>query len=254
MENNWSTGITEIKPNEVRVSGYDISELMGCCSFGEVVYLLLMGDLPSKEVGRLIEAIIVSSVDHGVTPPSTQSTRTVSSTGGSLSASVAAGILSINEHHGGAIENCSKQLKEIIEKAKEVGLKDAIQHKMGAWKKSGVRMSGFGHRVHTQDPRTRKIFDLADKAGISGKFIQTVMAVEKFFLDSGKKLPINVDGAIAAVLSDLKIPNYCLNGFFMIARTPGLIAHACEEKNRMKPMRKINPLLHIYDGPNRRKL
>ena len=87
----WHSGITRIQPNKVAVRGYDIAELMGRVSFGAAVYLILTGELPSPAVARLMDAILVSSIDHGATPPSALSARNVASTGATLSASVAAG-------------------------------------------------------------------------------------------------------------------------------------------------------------------
>src|SRR5881628_4126935 len=113
----WNTAITRVEPNRVAVRGYDIVELMGRVSFGTAVHLILTGELPSPVIGRLMDAILVSSIDHGTTTPSTLAARTVASTGASLSASVAAGIISINRHHGGAIEDCARQLKKIADRA-----------------------------------------------------------------------------------------------------------------------------------------
>ena len=79
--------------------------------------------------------------------------------------------------------------------------------------------------------------------------MQTARAVEKAFADAKKSLPINVDGAIGAILADLGMPPTAFNGIFMIARTPGLIAHVIEEQTREKPMRRIDPVNHGYDGP-----
>ena len=115
-------------------------------------------------------------------------------------------------------------------------------------------MSGFGHRIHTADPRTNRLMELAEEAGISGAHVEAAQAVEKVFADSGKTLPINVDGAIAAVLADMGFDPDMMNGMFMIARTPGLIAHVTEEQARMKPMRKIDPVNHEYDGPTERTI
>src|SRR5437899_4246494 len=112
----WNTAVTRIEPNRVAVRGYDIAELMGRVSFGTAIHLILTGELPKPAVARLMEAILVSSIDHGTTTPSTLAARTVASTGASLSASVAAGIMSINRHHGGAIEDCARQLKKIADR------------------------------------------------------------------------------------------------------------------------------------------
>src|SRR5713101_7147575 len=111
----WNTAITRIEPNRVAVRGYDIAELMGRVSSGAAVHLILTGELPTPPVARLMDAILVASMDHGATPPSALAARTVASTGASLSASVAAGIMSINRHHGGEIEDCARQLKKIAD-------------------------------------------------------------------------------------------------------------------------------------------
>jgi len=254
MSEPWKTGITEIKPNSVRVRGYDIADLMGNCSFGQVVYLILRGELPDESTGRLMEAIIVSSIDHGATPPSVLAARTVASTGAPLSSSVAAGIMSINRHHGGAITNCAKQLGEIIAYANGGDLHTAAESTLAEWKSEGRRMSGFGHRIHSADPRTSRLMDLAETAGVCGNHIKAARAVAQVFADAGKSLPINVDGAIAAVLADLGFDPEVMNGLFMIARTPGLVAHVREEQTRMKPMRKIDPVNHAYDGTSERTM
>lgn len=258
MPDPWNTAITSIKPNEVRIRGYDIAELMGRVSFGQAVYLILRGELPSDAVGRLMDAIIVSSIDHGATPPSVLAARTVASTGASLSQSVSAGINAINKHHGGAIEDCARHLAKIIEKAGPDADDDTMRAAAGIYldglKASGQRMAGFGHRVHTADPRTARLFELAAEAGVEGPYIDAARAVEAVFATSGKPLPINVDGAIAAVLAQLGFGAAVMNGLFMIARVPGLVAHVAEEQARMKPMRKIDPENHAYDGPGARQL
>src|SRR5947208_4753662 len=113
----WTTAITKIEPNRVMVRGHDIAQLMGRSSFGAAVFLILKGEMPDEKPARLMDAILVSSIDHGATPPSALAARTVASTGASLSASVAAGIMSINKHHGGAIEDCARQLGALIARA-----------------------------------------------------------------------------------------------------------------------------------------
>jgi citrate synthase len=255
-ETNWKTGITSIEPNHVRVRGYDIGELMGRVSFGAAVYLILRGELPDERTGRLMDALLVSSIDHGATPPSTLACRTVASTGGALGQAVAAGILSINRLHGGAIEDCARRLGEIVKRRQGTGepLEKSVETVLAQMKARGERMAGFGHRVHTDDPRTRRLFELAAEAGVDGPHMAAARAVQKAFETAGKKLPINVDGAIGAVLADLGFAPEVMNGLFMIARSPGLVAHTREEQTRQRPMRKIDPTHHEYDGPDARSL
>jgi succinyl-CoA synthetase alpha subunit len=252
----WHSAITRIEPNKVAVRGYDIANLMGRVSFGAAVYLILTGELPSPAVARLMDAILVSSIDHGATPPSALAARTVASTGATLSASVAAGIMAINRHHGGAIEDCARQLKAIADCAarESTSLDEAASRTLAAMREAGQRMSGFGHRLHTKDPRTARLFELAREAGVDDAHMQAARAVEKAFADAKKSLPINVDGAIGAILADLGINPAAFNGIFMIARTPGLVAHVIEEQRRERPMRRIDPVNHGYDGPPSRTI
>lgn len=249
--NAWTTGVTRIEPNSVQVRGHDITSLMGNAGVGAVVYLILRGEMPTPKVGALMDAMLVGSIDHGATPPSVLAARTVASTGATLSASVAAGIMSINAHHGGAIENCARQLSKIIARAASEGISfdDAAEAQLAEWKSEKIRMSGFGHRIHTNDPRTARLFELAEQAGVQGAFCKAAHAVESVLSQGSKALPINVDGAMGAILADLGFEPGMMNGIFMIARVPGLVAHVCEEQTKMKPMRRIDPVDHTYDGP-----
>src|SRR5947199_1063210 len=247
----WNTAITRVEPNKVAVRGYNIAELMGRVSFGAAVYLTLTGELPSPAVARLMDAILVSSIDHGATPRSALAARSVASTGATLSASVAAGIMSINRHHGGAIEDCARQLKAIADRAmrESISMDEAATRTLAAMREGGERMPGFGHRLHAKDPRTARLFELAREAGVDGVHMQAARAVEKAFAAAKTSLPINVDSALGPVLADTGMNPAAFNGIFMIARTPGLIAHVIAEQTREKPIRRLDPVNHGYDGP-----
>src|SRR5947199_2674797 len=106
----WQSALTEIAPNKILVRGYPLDEMMGRLGFAEAVYLLLMGELPTPAIGRMLNAVLVSSVDHGVTPPSTLAARNVATSGAPLKDCVAAGILAFGPHHGGDIESCMRFL------------------------------------------------------------------------------------------------------------------------------------------------
>src|SRR2546425_11525900 len=106
----WQTALTSIAPNKILIRGYPLDEMMGRLSFADAVYLLLMGELPTPAIGRMLNAVLVSLVDHGVTPPSTLAARNVATSGAPLKDSVAAGILAFGPHHGGDIESCMRFL------------------------------------------------------------------------------------------------------------------------------------------------
>lgn len=253
----WKTAITKIEPNKVSIRGYPVDELMGRISFAQAIFLVLTGEMPSPEVGKLVDAIFVSSVDHGASPPSVLTARTVASTGAELNAAIASGVLAISRYHGGAIEEGMRLFREIAKRmeVEEKPEREAAGEVLSEMRDRGKRASGFGHRIHTQDPRTEKLFGLAEELKIAGKHIQIARAVEKELENMLEKvLPINVDGAIAAVLCDLGIAPEIGNAFFIIARVPGLVAHIHEEWTRMRPMRKIHPQDFEYDGPDEREL
>ncbi|MGD9488641.1 MAG: citryl-CoA lyase [Calditrichaceae bacterium] len=253
---HWKSAITKVEPNNLSVRGYKLDELMGKVSYAQMIYLLFKGDMPSENIGKMIESILVSSVDHGTTPPSVLSALTVASTGAPMNAAVAAGILSISKYHGGAIEDCMHILRQGMDLVKNDGqsFDAAAKSVIDDYQAIKKRLSGFGHRLHTDDPRTKKLFKIADELGIAGDYVQMVNAFVKMLkMETGKSLPLNVDGAIAALLCEMDFDPMLANAFFMIARVPGLVAHVYEEKLRYKPMRKIHPTDVEYDGPDDRK-
>ncbi len=109
-DGKWRTALTCIEPNKILMRGYPLDEVMGRLTFGESIYLLLMGEVPSPAIGSLLEALLVSFIDHGATPPSTLAARNTATTGAPLRACVAAGVLGFGRHHGGDIESCMQFL------------------------------------------------------------------------------------------------------------------------------------------------
>jgi citrate synthase len=253
----WTTKITKVEPNHLVTKGYRQEDLIGNIPFPHVVYLLLKGELPSKEHGKMIDAILTACVDHGVTPPTAMASRVVASGGVPLPTAVAAGVLSIGDAHGGAIEKGSKFLQEGVSRMKQESKSPEEMAKIlvKETKEQGKRILGFGHRVHTSDPRTKKLFTLSDELGITGDCINLSKAIEKELAEqTGKKLPINVDGAIAAISSDMGFDWRLGKAFFLLGRVAGLTAHVYEEQTEQKPMRKMFTVESEYDGPPEKDL
>lgn len=254
MPDNWKTAITEVKPNELRLRGYRIDELMGKRSLAETVWLTWMGELPKPEWTQLIEAMLLASVDHGATPPSALVPRVITGTGGSISQAVAGGVLAINASHGGAIEGCMHTLirgVKIMEERK-VDHASAAGFLVAALKAQGKRVPGFGHRIHKADPRTARLRELAKDAGVYGDHLKLADALEAHFTAQGKALPLNVDGAVGAVLCELGVDPLIGNAFFILPRVAGIIAHFAEERTREKVMRRIDQGAAEYDGVDAR--
>jgi len=253
----WNTKITKIEPNHIVTKGYRQEDLIGNIPYAHVVYLLLRGELPSKEYGRMMDAILTACIDHGVTPPSSIASRTVASGGVPLPTAVAAGILSIGDAHGGAIEKGAKFLQDGVVRMKKEGktpgtIAATLVKETSEQKK---RIPGFGHRIHTADPRTKRLFELAKELKIAGDHVALSKAIEtELEKTQGKKLPINVDGAIAAIISDMGFDWRLGKAFFLIGRVAGLTAHVYEEQTQEKPMREMFSIEYDYTGPEERDL
>jgi citrate synthase len=255
----WQSSLTEIAPNKILVRGYPLDEMMGRLGFAEAVYLLLMGELPTPAIGRMLNAVLVSTIDHGVTPPSTLAARNVATSGAPLKDCVAAGILAFGPHHGGDIESCMRFLDSGLSKVRAgmtvQGAADAI---IAECITAREVPPGFGHRFHTRDPRAARLFQMALELELEGEHVRLIRACERA-LDAdkdrvGRPLPVNVDGAIAAISADLGFAYELGNAIFLISRLPGLIAHAHEERTRETPMRQIDPKDNDYDGAQQRRL
>ena len=253
----WKSKITKVEPNHLVTRGYRQEDLIGNISYPHVVYLLLKGELPSEEHGKMIDAILTACIDHGVTPPSSIASRIVASGGVPLPTAVAAGVLSIGDAHGGAIEKGAKFLQDGIVRMKNEKKSIAEMGKIlvKESRENHKRILGFGHRVHTADPRTKRLFTLADELKISGDHIALSKIIETELESSaGRKLPINVDGAIAAIISDMGFDYRLGKAFFLLGRVAGLTAHVYEEQTREKPMRKMFSVDCEYDGPEEKNL
>jgi citrate synthase len=254
----WRTALTCIEPNKILVRGYPLDEMMGRLTFGEAIYLLLMGEVPSPAIGSLMEAILVSFIDHGATPPSTLAARNTATTGASLRSCVAAGVLGFGKYHGGDIESCMHFLDTGLEMVRQgASYRDAADRIVEKCLQNDEGLPGFGHRFHTRDPRAARLFQMALELEVEGEHVQMIRAVEMVITErdqTGSPLPVNIDGAIAAVSADIGIPPSVANALFIISRVPGIAAHAREEYERHKPMRQIDPKDHSYDGPSQRRL
>jgi citrate synthase len=255
----WETAITSIAPNQILLRGYPLDEVMGRLSFAEAVYLLLRGEVPTHAIGKLFAAILVSSIDHGVTPPSTVAARSVASAGASLRDSVIAGISGFGIYHGGDVESCMRFLQQALADVHAgTPFPDAAARLVASCANLGRPCPGFGHRFHARDPRALRLFQLAHDLELDGEHVQMILELERSLAArpdaTEHPKPINVDGAIAAVAADLGFPPELGNALFIIARVPGLVAHACEEQQRYEPLREVDPKDHVYDGPPERRL
>jgi len=158
-------------------------------------------------------------------------------------------VLAIGDAHGGAGEACMELIAQGVEltHSDSITTEEAAKRIAGDFRARGRRLPGMGHRTHTTDPRKDILFNIARKGNLAGEGIAFMLALEEYVRVQIKPLPINVDGAIAAVLFDLGFPAPAGKLLFIIGRVAGLTVEVLEEYVREKPMRVKFPV--TYDGP-----
>jgi citryl-CoA lyase len=250
----WRTAISGQIGAETVIRGYPLTELIGRLSFAEVIFLVLKGELPDHKQRKIMEAMLVACVDHGIAPPSIVAARMVLSGGNSINTAVAAGAMTLGEWHGGAVEQLAKLLQERL--TPEVSdVKEVAKQIVAEFKGEKRRVPGFGHKLYKRDPRTLKLLHIAKDIGFGGRFLQCAVAIQdELEKSSDKPLPLNLDGIFAAILCEMGISWKVGRGMFIIARMPGVVAHVVEEQERERPFRRLPEGTHSYDGPSLRHL
>lgn len=224
--------MTEHK-SEISVGGKSIRdkplEEVASLEFTEAIWLVLRGNIPSSEEKDLLNVVLSSIIEYGIETPSTRTARTIQTSGNSLNASVAGGVLSIGDYHGGAGEACMALLQD-DKSASEI---------VTEFMDRGDRIPGLGHKAFTSyDPRTRAMFEKARSLELDGNHIEKIEAIQEILSQHDLDLVINADGGLAAVLSDLGWEPEYGKGIFIIGRVPGLVAHVREEMDH-QPFRQI---------------
>jgi len=246
----WRTSIVDAGPAHIRVRGHDLLHLMREATFTDLIFLLHHQRLPSAAERRLVDAMLIGVADHGAGAPSCAAARLAASGNRqSLSAAVAAGVLTIGDEHGGAGSGCMELIADGLGRAARDGAPfDTVARALvDEAKASGSRLPGFGHRVHaTIDPRVAVLFGLAEQSELAGDGVRFARALEAAIRERIKPIPLNIDGALAAILVDLGFPAMVGRLLFIIGRVAGISAEVLEEHAREKPMRIRIPV--TYDG------
>ncbi|TET79368.1 MAG: hypothetical protein E3J43_03525 [Candidatus Heimdallarchaeota archaeon] len=227
-------------------------------SFSEMIYLGLVKEKnPDTLKVKLLEAMITACVDHGITPPSAQATIILASTRANYEVAVAGGLQAITDVHGGAGQMAAKFFLSVVEKAEKekLELDESTFKLISETIKTGKRIEGLGHRIHTQDPRRDVLWKLAEDAGYAKSCVDVSKMISSIFHRvRGMNLPINVDGVIAAITADMGLDPKLAKVIFVFGRTAGLAAHYFEEINTQPQMRRIAFDKATYKGPPIREI
>jgi citrate synthase len=220
-------------PDRIVVRGMDLAnDLIGKVSLGDMAFLELKGRLPTQQESAVFNAITVTLVEHGVTPSALAARLTYLGAPESVQAAVAAGLLGMGDRFGGSTEEAARTLQETLEASgPEADLRELARRVVAEHRAAKRLIAGLGHPTHKPvDPRTPRLFEVAAANGLSGRFVELVQLIsEEATAASGKDLPVNATGAIAALASELGISWRVCRGLAVMARAIGLVAHIQEE-------------------------
>jgi citryl-CoA lyase len=243
----WKTAISTVEGGKELIRGYDLRELIAKKTFVESVWLVLKAELPNPAQLRMLNALLVACIDHGIGVSSAMTARTVVSTGNSLHTALAAGILSLGTLHGSAVEDAARFFQQHLG-ADLPALVRSLREK-------NIRIPGFGHKILDHDPRSEALFLVARETGFYGKHSEFAIVIASTLAAVvSKPLPVNVDGAMAAILLDMGFDSRMTKGFFILGRVPGLVAHIFEEMTSNNGLRRLREDETHYTGSRERPL
>jgi citrate synthase len=206
----WSTA------DRIVVHGKDLPhEILGHLNLGDMAFLGLTGRAPNAKESKLFNAMVVTLVEHGVTPSAMVARLTYLGAPEALQAAVAAGLLGLGSVFVGSMEGVARILSDAVEKGKDAK----------AVLTENKRMPGLGHPIHKPiDPRTVRLFELAKETGFYGKYCQLMEAIAK-----ERNITLNATGAIGALACELGLDWKIVKGLGVMARAVGLVGHLLEE-------------------------
>lgn len=225
-------------------------ELIGKLTFTEMIYFQILGKRPTPPQTSVIDACLVTLMEHGLTPSAIATRLVYSSAEEAMQAAVAAGLLAVGSRFVGTTEGAGELFARIVA-AGDDG--EAEARRIAAEFRDQKRpLPGFGHPFHKpDDPRSPVLFALARDQGVAGRHVAAALmlsaAIDAAF---GKHLTLNATGAIAAVLADAGVPREILRGFALIARAAGLVGHVHEEQRKpaMRALWAAGEHAVPYDG------
>jgi citrate synthase len=249
-----ASGIAAASPDRVVVRGHDLArDVIGHMGFTEYFLLLLLGRRPSRSMVLMVDATLVAIAEHGMVPSIQAARMTLAAAPNALQGAVAAGLLGCGEVVLGAAASAGEFLMEIAADVRDgANLSGAVAARLAKLRQVRRPLPGFGHPLHKpEDPRAWRLLDYAGEIGVASSYVGILKEIHRQLLSAyGRKLPLNVSGAIAAVLLDAEFPAEALKGVPLIARAGGLVAHLLEEQKRPIGLKlaDVGAAAVIFDG------
>ena len=208
-----------------------VDELMGQRSFTDVMFEQILGRRPGANESRMLDAVLVTLMEHGLTPSAIAARLVYMSSPENIQAGVSAGLLGVASQFIGTMEDCARLLESLCAAADPA---QTAQELATHYREQRKAVPGFGHHLHKpDDPRAVKLLQLSQELGVAGQGLATLKLLAKAVDQAaGRHITINATGATAAVLHDMHVPVAAMRGIAVISRAAGLVAHLLEEQQR----------------------
>ena len=205
-----------------------VKDLIGEVSFSKMIYFYILGKMPTPEELSIVDAVLVTLMDHGMSG-GLNARMIYRSSPDSLQGAVAAGLLGMGSQFGGVMEQVGQYLDEIVKAPDQEAKAREIITQYRSRKKA---LPGFGHNdFKPDDPRTPKLFEVARRAKVKGQYIDALQLMSRVVDEVvGKHVTINATAGIAALLAEIGVPFKIMRGFSLISRAPGLVGQILEEQ------------------------
>ncbi|MHA6691603.1 citryl-CoA lyase [Devosia sp. A449] len=224
------THIATSDASSVTIRGKSLAgELIGQRSFTEMLYFLVCHTVPDAGQTKVLDACLVTLMEHGWTPTSMIARLTADSVPEEPQVAIAAGLLSVGSVFAGTMDGCAK----ILAAGKEAqDARTYFEAVVQEHRQSGHAIPGFGHRLHKpDDPRTGALLEVGKQSGVPSTHCDLLAelgaAVDANY---GKHITINATGAIGALLLDIGVPISAMRSVAVVSRAGGLAGHLIEEQ------------------------
>ena len=206
-----------------------VDDLIGKLTFTEMMYFQLLGVRPTPAQTKILDAVLVTLMEHGLTPSAIATRLIYDSCPEAVQAAIAAGLLGVGSTFIGTMEGCAANLEEVISSSNELDTAKAVAQRYRAAKQP---IPGFGHPHHKpDDPRSPRLIALAEEAGVPGRHHRALrLLAAEVDAALGRHLTINATGAIAALLGEIGVPREVARGVAVVSRAAGLVGHIREEQ------------------------
>lgn len=235
-QDNPFTAICTSDAETITVRGYDLcTDIMGQLDFTSYFWLLVCGQKPDANQQYFTNLVLTAIAEHGLVPSVVAARMTLAAAPEAFQGAVAAGLNGCGSVVLGSAEVTGHFLTRIVELSQHrASLAEAVQEVLAQMKANGQRVPGFGHPLHSAgDPRANLILSKAAEKQAAGDYLAALYEVQRQLPDVfGKALPINVNGAIPAIMLDVGFPLSALKGISLLARTASLVAHLHEESEQ----------------------